>query len=130
MKNFFGICLAICFANSAWADDSLGSELKHVAVGAVVAGVATVVADRFWPENRAWIGFAAGVTAGVLGELVDRGQGSGKWDGKHSALDVAATAVGAGIGAFVTDRFILMPVVKRAHGGQYQYYGVAGQYRF
>lgn len=130
MKSIIGICIGICLANPAFAADAFSSEFSHVVGGALIAGASTAVAARFWPENRALIGFTVGVTYGVLGELFDIRGRTTKWNGKHSALDVASTAVGAGIGAVVTDRFILMPVVKREHGGRYQYYGVVGQYRF
>ena len=41
---------------------------------------------------------------------------------------LAALAIGAAIGAFTTDRFILAPVMKREHAGNY--YGVVTQVRF
>jgi hypothetical protein len=129
MKAIFGICFGLLLTNAAWADDSWDGGWKHFGVGVVVGGVGTAVGDRLWPENRFWIGVAAGATAGVLGELVDRGDGWGKWNGKDSTLDALATAAGGVIGAYATDKWILTPVVTRDRRGQAQYRIVA-QRRF
>ena len=124
MKSIAAVLMTFLLSNVAFADN----EWKHAAVGVAVGSAGTAIADRYWPENRALVGFAAGVAVGVLGEVVDRGHGWGKWDGRDSARDVVATAIGSAIGALVTDRWILMPVVKRT--SQYEYYGLVGQRRF
>ena len=133
MRIIGSICIGIgiSLTSNVGATDSFNSEFSHATAGAVVAGVSTAVADRFWPENRALVGFGVGVAGGVMGELFD-GHGRTTWEGRHSTLDVLSTAIGAGIGAWGTDRFILRPVVKREQVGPSpsHYYGVVGQYSF
>ena len=48
--------------------------------------------------------------------------------GKFGVLDAASNAIGAGIGSLVTDRFILMPVVRRERASTQ--YGVMAGYAF
>ena len=60
MRIAIGLCIGIGLANSAWANDSFSSEFSHAVGGALVASASTVVADRFWPEHRASIGFTVG----------------------------------------------------------------------
>lgn len=76
-----------------------------------MAGGATYVADKFWPEHRALIGFTTSTVLGFTGELLARNRG-----GKFSIADPAFNMLGAAAGAFVTDRFILAPVVTRREG--------------
>lgn len=121
---FAGLALLLAAAVPARASDSAASEASHAAGGAVIAGAVTYLADDHWPKYRGWIGFGAGTLVGIVGEAVDSANGNG-----FSGLDVAATALGAAIGAFVTDQYILMPVVE-PDSEQGAYLGVAGRYRF
>jgi hypothetical protein len=73
----------------------------------LLAGGITYLADEYSsvPEYRGWIGFGLSSALGVIGELLSGSNSSG--------LDMASHAVGSAIGAFVTDKWILQPVVKR-----------------
>ncbi|MEY3944157.1 MAG: hypothetical protein RL697_170 [Pseudomonadota bacterium] len=94
------------------AYDGLSSELSHAAGGALLAGSITYV-YRDLP-NRAWIGFMASTAAGVLVESASIANG-----GKRSSqyLDMASHAVGSAIGAWWSDRYLLVPVISRSSVG-------------
>lgn len=90
------------------SNDGPSSELGHAAGGAVIAGAATYVADAYWPDlNRGWAGFCFSALAGCAGEAAQWASGS-----EFSLLDAASHAAGAALGAWVTDRFILLPVIR------------------
>jgi hypothetical protein len=123
MRRIILLGLALLFSAPARSYDGLTSELGHAMGGMAVAGVTTWAVSDLWPESRGLIGFGAAVLVGVLDELHDKHKGYG-----FSALDVASSAAGGAIGAFVTDRFILAPVASRSQSGSYV--GVVAQYRF
>ncbi len=103
------------FAGQASANDHINSEAGHAVFGGVVAGAVTWgVSDR-WPEHRALVGFAASATLGLLGEAASKNG--------FSALDAGSHALGAAIGALVTDQYLLAPVIKR-EAGHTSYIGV------
>jgi hypothetical protein len=116
-KLFPALVLGIgaCFAGQASANDNIKSEMGHAIFGGVVAGAVTWgVSDR-WPEHRALVGFAASASLGVLTEATSRNG--------FSALDAGSNALGAAIGALVTDEYLLAPVIKR-EAGHTSYIGV------
>ena len=108
----------------ARASDSFESEASHAAGGAAIAGTITYFADHYRPEHRGWIGFSASVAMGIALEGLDAANGHG-----FSVLDAASHALGAAAGAFVTDRYILAPVVK-PEGKQGAYLGVNARVKF
>ena len=129
MRLAIAFCVGVCFTNWAHATDSFSSEFSHFVGGALMGGGATWAVDRWWPEyreNRVLIGFAAGTLGGVFGEIHDSVRGNPK---KFSGLDAASAALGAGVGAYATDRWILMPIVNKTDRGNH-YYGFASQYNF
>lgn len=106
-------CLMIAGAPS-WANDSAGSEISHVVSGGLIAGAVTKFADdRGW-EDRRWVGFATSVGISLVMEGVqvltsdDRGK-----QFRSSAMDFTANLIGAAVGAWVTDKYLLTPVVGR-----------------
>ena len=111
------LCL---YATTVQANDSLNSELSHVAGGAAMGAGFTYLADYYGEkEHRGWIGFGTAAGIGVLGEAIELASGNGNF----SALDAGSNALGAAIGAFVTDQWVLMPVVNsRDH-----YVGLTGR---
>jgi len=119
-----GVVMAVAMAGSAQATDSFNSEISHVAGGAAMAGVATYFADDHWPQDRGWIGFSTSVELGVALEGVDSANGN-----KFSVLDAASNALGAAVGAFATDHYILMPAVEPP-GKQGAFLGVTGKFKF
>ncbi len=96
-----------CQAYDGWT-----SELSHVGGGALLAGGITYV-YRDSP-NRAWIGFVASTAAGVLLESASIANG-----GKRSSqyLDMASHALGSAIGAWWSDKYLLVPVISRSSVG-------------
>ena len=107
--------IGACFAGQASANDNIKSELSHAIFGGVVAGAVTWGADNRSPEHRALIGFGASATLGVLTEAASKNG--------FSALDAGSNALGAAIGAMVTDQYLLAPVIKR-EAGHTSYIGV------
>lgn len=102
----------LLFATQAFADTiNVPGESAHLAGGAAISGIATAIADRYWPEHRALIGFSVGTASGIIGEGIDRATNGEEFS--SMLQDVAFTALGAAIGAFITDKYILMPVIKR-----------------
>ena len=108
--------------------NTVNSELGHVAGGMVMAGAITVLVDKYWSakrDNRAMIGFGLSGLAGFLGE------GFQYLDvGYFSLLDAGSNLVGAAIGAYVTDRFILMPLVKTGQGDKGSMVGFIARMEF
>ena len=110
MKRPLILVLGLLFAGQAAATENWSSETAHAIAGGLFAGVVTYLADRSdAPEYRAWIGFGTSAAVGVLAELAQGDDASG--------VDMAANAIGAAIGAFVTDKWLLKPVVKGDDGG-------------
>lgn len=102
------LALVVWLSGSAHAYDGLTSELSHAAGGALLAGAVTrAYSDS---EHRAWIGFAVSATGILLAE--QRGLASSvAAEVKSARLDVAYHVVGAALGAWVTDRYVLLPIV-------------------
>ena len=93
-------------AGQAQAYNGLSSELSHAAGGALAAGATTwVFRDS---ENRAWIGFAASTALAIYqqGGQIRRG------GPKHEQyMDIFSHMAGAAIGAWGTDKYLLLPVI-------------------
>lgn len=104
------------FCGEASATDSIYSETSHAIFGAVTGGAFTWGANYAWPEHRAIVGFSASVVLGVVGEAASKNG--------FSALDAGAHALGAAVGAAITDKFLLAPVIKRDVGHASTYIGV------
>lgn len=106
-----GLGVAPCRAN-----ESFGSEFSHFLAGAAIASGATAVANHYEVENRGWVGFGTSVGISFVMEAVQVASNGSSQLGP-SALDFGANLLGAAMGAWVTDRFILAPVVSSdGHG--------------
>jgi len=109
------ICGYLLFASQALAADCVTSETSHAIGGALIAGAVTAtVADKYWPEHRAMVGFTVSTAVTLIGEGVQVTDGARF---SSSLLDVASHTIGAMIGATITDRYFLMPVVERDRAG-------------
>jgi hypothetical protein len=97
--------------SSAHANESFGSEFSHFVAGAAIASGVTVVADHYGAENRAWIGFGTAVGISFVVEAAQIAS-NGSHQVGPSALDFGSNLLGAALGAWATDRFILAPVVS------------------
>lgn len=111
MKKLGAIALLFCSAHSQ-AYDGLSSELSHALGGALLAGAITGYYSE--SENRAWIGFAVSTSAVVLEQSYEISRGANR---KSQILDMAWHAVGSAMGAWATDKYVLMPVVTRTSVG-------------
>ncbi|MCO5123311.1 MAG: hypothetical protein M9915_06175 [Rhizobacter sp.] len=114
----------------ACANESTASEVSHLISGALIASAATALADHYdyRVEDRGWVGFWTSVGISFVSESVQvLTSGSSQVHG--SALDFGYNLVGAAIGAYVTDRYILQPVVTRDAAGN-RTVGVAMQMQF
>ena len=108
---------------AASANDSFNSEISHVAGFSVMAGGFTLIADHTdYRSQRAWIGFGLTAGIGLLSETVEYLEG----DGRISTLDVGADVLGAAIGSYSTDHWLLAPVILP----EQHYAGVRMAYRF
>lgn len=100
--------LALALSGSTMAYDGLTSEVSHAVAGAVLAGA---VAKGFEDSpNRGWIGFAVSTAAVVLVEGYNISRGS---DRSSQMLDIYSHTLGAAIGAWLTDKYFLTPVVTQ-----------------
>ena len=109
------ICGCLLFASPALASDGVASELSHATGGALIAGAVTgTVANKYWPEHRAMVGFTVSTATILIGEGVQVRNGARF---SSSLLDVASHTIGAAIGAIITDRYFLMPVLERDGSG-------------
>jgi len=94
------------------ASDSFTSEMSHVISGAAIAGYIT---HRYSEsEYRSWIGFGVS-TAIVIAEQNYEIAKSGKRSSQQ--LDMVAHAFGSAMGAWYTDKYLLVPIVKRDYFG-------------
>lgn len=111
------------------ANDSLNSEMSHVIGGAVMAGGITAVVDSYYPEykaDRGMIGFGISSASIIVFESVNMALGANV---KGQLLDIASHVAGSAIGAFVTDQYILAPVMSNSTA-EGKYVGLALQHSF
>lgn len=111
MKRLLTIALLFCAAHSH-AYDGLTSELSHAAGGALLAGAVTKMYSE--SENRVWIGFAVSTAAVVLEQGYQISRGANR---NSQIKDMAWHAVGSAVGAWATDKYLLVPVVTRTSVG-------------
>jgi len=100
--------------SSVSANESFNSEISHVIGGAVMAGGITAVVDNYYPEykaDRGMIGFGISSATIIAFESVTIALNG---DAKGQLLDVASHIAGSAFGAFVTDKFILAPVLTNS----------------
>ena len=111
----------LCIGTSLYANDGVGSEMSHLIGGVAAAGAVTYAVDAWWleyAEDRGWIGFW--VSSGVIAieQFVEYKQHG---DAQGQALDTAAHILGSAIGAYVTDKYLLSPIVKENLNGDKTY---------
>ncbi|MGA9046154.1 hypothetical protein [Sulfuricurvum sp.] len=127
MKHFLMSTLFVVSAVNA--NDSLNSEISHLIGGAVMAGGITAVVDRYYPEyreDRGWVGFGLSSAAIIAFESVTVALNG---DVHGQLLDVAYHVTGSALGAFVTDQYLLSPVIQNS-SSEGKYIGVTLQHTF
>lgn len=112
MKKLF-VVLLLGLLKNAYGYDGITSEVSHAAGGAVIAGAVVKVVDD--SPNRAWIGFGVSTAVGILAQAYEMSAQNAKF--APSLLDAGAHALGAALGAWGTDKYILLPVVNRSYSG-------------
>ncbi len=111
------------------ANDSFNSEFSHFTGGAVMAGSITAVVDHFYPEyrsDRGMIGF--GISSAAI--VVEQGlEYALHGNGKGQFLDAASHVAGSALGAYITDQYILSPVIQNS-ASEGKYIGLNIQHTF
>jgi hypothetical protein len=82
-------------------------KASHFAGGVVAGGAATAIADLFIPEHRLLVGTLLGTVPGLAIEIADSTNDAG-----FSVGDLVADFLGSAVGALITDKLILKPVVQ------------------
>ena len=112
-----------------YANESVGSEVSHVIGGAIMAGGITAAVERYYPEHRdsrSMIGFKVSSAAAIALQVIEYATNG---NAKGQLLDAASHIAGSAFGAWVTDKYILTPVVKNTSNNG-RYIGVAFEYSF
>lgn len=104
------ITFSLLFTTPAFAINEVGESAHFVGGGLLAGAVTATVADKYWPENRAVIGFIVSTAGIVIGEGI---QMAGGESFASSLLDISCHTVGAAVGARVTDKYMLAPVARR-----------------
>lgn len=112
MKKITLLIAATLMMTQLEANTSVSSEMSHFVGGAVMAGGISAIVDSYYPEykeNRGMIGFWTSSAAIIVEQGVEY---SLHGDAKGQALDAISHIAGSALGAFVTDQYILSPVIK------------------
>ena len=128
MKKIIFFMFGILFSLQLHANNSFNSEISHVAGGTLLAGGVTAIADSFpqYKAKRGMIGFGVSTAAGVIDFAVESITAG---DIKGQLLDLVSHTLGSALGAWVTDEYILSPVIEDSQV-QGKYLGCAMEYRF
>ncbi|MDD2896670.1 MAG: hypothetical protein PHG81_11705 [Aliarcobacter sp.] len=112
--------ISACSILSLYANESVSSEASHFVGGAVMAGGVTAIVDQYYPEyksDRGIIGFEVSSIAIIAEQSIEYALNG---NARGQLLDAASHIVGSALGAFITDKYILLPVVKdSASDGKY-----------
>ena len=129
MKNILLFTASLLLTTQLSANESVKSEISHMAGGALIAGSIATVIERYYPEHRAErrkLAFKISSVAFTVFEgitIIDNGNASGQ------LLDIASHVAGSALGAWATDKYILTPLQTQAPTNA-KYHGVSVQYSF
>jgi len=115
MKKISLVIAATLMITQLQANNSASSEMSHVIGGTVMAGGITAVVNSYYPEykeNRGMIGFWTSSAVIVIEQGIEFAV---RGDAKGQLLDATAHILGSALGAFVTDQYILAPVINNSH---------------
>ncbi len=126
-KSIFFLCVMV-FTLQLYATETFNSEASHFVGGTVIAGASTAVVNQFeeYKQDRKIIGFGISAVYALIDQsiqYVEDGNAGGQ------LLDLGAHLLGSALGAWVTDEYILAPVVEDSQV-QGKYLGCAMEYRF
>ena len=106
------ISLFLLASPTCHASDSFNSEMSHAIGGAVMAAYIT---DKYSDsEYRSWIYFGMS-TAFIVVEQNYEISKTGKRSSQQ--LDMVAHAVGSAFGAWYTDKYLVVPLVRKNYLG-------------
>lgn len=108
---FKALVMSGLMISSLYGADDFNSESSHFVGGVVLAGGITAVVDSFYPEyrsDRGLIGFGISSAAALVDQTIQYAE-HGRARGQ--LLDAAAHIAGSALGAWVTDKYILSPVI-------------------
>lgn len=126
LKIFIISVLSILSLN---ASDGFNSEASHFAGGAVIAGGVTAIVDNYYPEyksDREMIGFGVSSIYIIAEQSIEYAVNG---NAKSQLMDAAAHILGSALGAYITDKYILLPVIKDSSTDG-KYVGLNVQHRF
>lgn len=129
MKFYKMVFIFLIGISSVGANDDFNSEMSHVIGGAVMAGGITAIVDRYYPEykgDRAMIGFWTSSAAIVIEQAVELALHG---NAKGQALDAISHIAGSALGAFVTDQYLLTPLLNNS-SAEGKYVGLTLQHSF
>jgi hypothetical protein len=96
----------LVLTSQAHAYDGMSSEISHAIGGAFFAGAIETAFEEH--EHRALIGFS--ISTALFAVVEGRQMGSGAR--RHSQmLDIYYHTMGSALGAWATDKFILLPIL-------------------
>jgi len=104
------ILISLLFTTILTANESFNSEISHFGGGVAIAGALTAVGDHYYPNDRAMFGFGISSVGFAIEEMIASAQ-HGNWGG--NLLDIAAHTAGSALGAVITDKYLLTPVVSQ-----------------
>ncbi len=111
--NFFKIIVVLWMTfTPIGANDSFSSEVGHVVGGAFMTGGIATVIDRYYPdykEERGMLSFELSSAIIVVEQGVEFALNG---NAKGQLLDITAHVIGSAFGAYVTDKFILAPIIS------------------
>lgn len=123
-KIIISLFCACTIISTASANESFSSEFSHFAGGAVMAGGIAAAVDSYYPEykqDRGAIGFYVSSAAIIVEQSIEaavKGNVSGQ------LLDAASHIAGSALGAYISDKYLLTPVVKTA-GKEGNFFGLS-----
>ncbi len=129
MKKSLLFIYAVLISVQIHATETWGSEGSHFAGATLLGAGATIAVDQFdeYREDRKMIGFTISSVYGVIDQgiqYIDRGNAGGQ------LLDLGVHILGSAFGAWLTDKYILSPVIVEASKTEGKYIGFNMQYSF
>jgi uncharacterized membrane protein len=107
------LIILFAIASNSYAYDGFTSEVSHAAGGAVMAGAITKIFED--SPNRLLISVGASSTVSFLAESRQIFSKDAKVS--SSLLDFSSHALGSVLGAWVTDSYLLTPIITRTYSG-------------
>ena len=112
--------ISACSILALHANDGVTSEASHFVGGAVMAGGITAVVDSYYPEyksERGMLGFEVSSIAIIAEQSIEYAING---NARGQLIDALSHIAGSALGAFITDKYFLLPVIKdSASDGKY-----------